>query len=261
MKKFSFILLAICAIMVASCKSDKDFVYLADLYQGSDMPITQQHQVKVMPGDRLRIVVSCRNPELALPFNQGQNVMSERDANSGVAVIEAEPYKVDNDGYIKFPILGQLKVSGLTLEGVSKLIRDRIMAGDYIKDPIVNVDLVNFTYTVLGAVGGNGTYRLDGSERITLLEAIAKAGDLSSKADMGKIAVIREENGQRKVYMHDIRRSDIFNSPAYYLQQNDIVYVVPKYAKKDSEDRTLQWITLALSIITAGTSVVWAIRR
>lgn len=265
MKKLCFAALALIALLATSCKSNKDFIYLADMYEGTAMPLTQTHEVKVMPGDRLRITVTSRNPELAMPFNQGLGVMSESEA---VAAAQSgrsrsnlsEPYKVDNDGYIKFPILGKLKVEGLTTTEVGDLIRQRIIAGDYIKDPIVNVDLVNFTYTVLGAIGNNGTFRPQ-TDKVTILEAIANAGDLSSKADMGKIAVIREENGHRKMYTMDIRKSDIFNSPAYYLQQNDIVYVTPKFGKKDTEDRTLQWITLALSVLTAATSITWAIRK
>ena len=108
----------------------------------------------------------------------------------------------------------------------------------------------------LGAANGNGTHTCDG-DRITILEAIAQAGDLASNADLGKIAVIREEGNTRKVYTVDIRKSDIFNSPAFYLAQNDIIYVRPKKPKSEEKTNFLQWLTVALSIVTATTSVIW----
>ena len=115
---------------------------------------------------------------------------------------------------------------------------------------MVDVELLNFKYTVLGAVGSNGVYTADDG-RVTLVEAIAKAGDLSSKAKIDKVAVIREKDGKRQVFMHDLRSRDIFDSPCYYLQQNDIVYVEPKYKKKDTEDRSVQYVSLTASLTTA----------
>jgi polysaccharide export outer membrane protein len=119
----------------------------------------------------------------------------------------------------------------------------------------VSIEFLNFKYTVLGAAGA-GTYNVEG-DRITLLEAIAKAGDLAENARINRVQVIREENGVRKVYNHDLRSKEIFDSPAYYLQQNDIVYVEPKYKKKDTEDRTIQYSSLLLSILSTVCSVLW----
>ena len=112
---------------------------------------------------------------------------------------------------------------------------------------------------MLGDVGSNGTYSVDG-DRVTLLEAIAKAGDLTSRARVDRVAVIRENNGSREMYMHDLRSKDIFESPCFYLQQNDIVYVEPKYKKKDTEDRTIQYASLILSLVTATCTVLWYLR-
>lgn len=130
---------------------------------------------------------------------------------------------------------------------------------NYIKDPLVTVEILNFKYTVLGAVGHNGTFTVDG-DRITLLEAIANAGDLQGKARTNRVKVIREINGERQMFVHDLGTKDIFDSPCYYLQQNDIVYVEPKYRKKDVEDRGWQISTFLLSIVTAVCSVMWAIK-
>lgn len=96
------------------------------------------------------------------------------------------------------------------------------------------------------------------SGRITLLEAIANAGDLTNKARLDRVAVIREENGDKRIYFHDIRNSDILQSPCFFLQQNDIIYVQPKFGKKDREDRSMQIATMFMSAITAASSVIWA---
>ena len=166
---------------------------------------------------------------------------------------------MDVDGNIDFPILGKLHIEGMTVNAVKQLICDRIEEGNYMKDPLVSIEFLNFKYTVLGAVGQNGTFSANG-DRVTLLEAIANAGDLSAKARTNKVAVIREINGERQMFMHDLRSTDIFESPCYYLQQNDIVYVEPKYRKKDNEDRGWQIGTMLLSIVTAVCSVMWAIK-
>lgn len=139
---------------------------------------------------------------------------------------------------------------------VTKLIRDRIVQGNYIKDPIISIEFLNFKYTVLGAVGRNGTFSVDG-DRVTLLEAIANAGDLTSKARIDRVAVIREVGNERQMFMHDLRSTDVFESPCFYLQQNDIVYVEPKYRKKDTEDRGWQVVTTLLSLVTAICSIMW----
>ena len=112
---------------------------------------------------------------------------------------------------------------------------------------------------MVGAEGSNCTLSGDG-DRITILEAIAKTGELSSRANIKHVSVIREVGGERQVYYVDLRTKDIFDSPCYFLQQNDIVYVEPRYKKKDREDRSLQIFTLLLAVISAGSSLYWAVK-
>ena len=163
------------------------------------------------------------------------------------------------DGNIDFPILGTLHVEGLKVSELTDLIKRRIIEGNYIKDPLVSVEFLNFKYTVLGAVGNNGTFSVNG-DRVTLIEAIARAGDLTSKARVDRVAVIRETERGREMYMHDLRSKDVFDSPCYYLQQNDIVYVEPKYKKRDAEDRGWQIATTTLSLASVICSLIWALR-
>lgn len=249
-------------LVLSSCGSNRDFVYLQNMNAGERYPFEIRHDAVVHRDDRLSIKVSCKQPELAIPFNiqnGGIRVSSNGDITGSTdasAEVREQGYRVDIDGNITFPILGKLYVEGMTVSKVTELIRDCIIEGDYIKDPIVSVEFINFKYTVLGAVVHSGTFSVDG-DRITLIEAIANAGDLAVNARADRVTVIREVGDERQVYVHDLRNRSVFDSPGFYLQQNDIVYVEPKYRKKDSSDRAWQYVTGILSLITAACSVIW----
>ena len=249
-------------LLMTSCASRKNFVYLNDMVMGEKYPINTDYEAKIHKDDRLGITVSCKNPELAIPFNiRGGNVTVRTDGSieSSGTTGSDKGYRVDAEGYIDFPILGKLKVEGLKVGALKDLIETQIQQGNYIKDPLVTIEFLNFKYTVLGAVGSNGTYSMNG-DRITLLEAIAKAGDVTEKARLNRVCVIREVGNERQMFVHDLRSTDLFESPCYYLQQNDIVYVEPKYRKKDAEDRGWQISTLLISLAGLATSIIWAIK-
>ncbi len=263
MKKALLFLSMLAVLLLTSCASRKSFVYLQDMQMGKNYPFDARYEAVVHRDDRLSIVVSCKNPELAIPFNIHSGAF-QVNADGSVSSVGGNPsgdkgYRVDVDGNIDFPILGKLHVEGLKVSEVTDLIKNRLIQGNYMKDPLVSLEFLNFKYTVLGAVQRNGTFTVDG-DRITLLEAIANAGDLSAKARLDRVAVIREVGGERKLFLHDLRNTDIFTSPCYYLQQNDIVYVEPKYKKKDNEDRGWQIGTTLLSVVTAVCSLIWALR-
>lgn len=251
-------------LVFSSCASRKNIVYLNDMKVGEGYPFDVKHEAVIHRDDRLSITVSCKKPELAIPFNISTGAVTigadgNVSATSAVGTTREKGYRVDAEGYIDFPILGRLYVEGLKVSEAQNLIRRKIMEGDYIKDPTVSIEFLNFKYTVLGAVSRNGTFTVDG-DRITLLEAIANAGDLTSKARINRVAVIREEGRERKMYMHDLRDTEIFKSPCFYLQQNDIVYVEPKYKKKDNEDRGFQIGTMLLTLASVITSVFWVLK-
>lgn len=248
-------------LALSSCVSSKDFVYLQDMQVGERYHFERKHEAVVHRDDRLSITVSCKQPELALPFN-AQNAavkVSSTGEISASADGTDKGYRVDVDGNIDFPMLGKINVEGRTLAEVTQIIKNGIIEGNYIKNPLVAVDFLNFKYTVLGAVGSNGTFTVKG-DRVTLLEAIANAGDLGSNARVDKVTVIREIGNERQIFVHDLRSSDIFNSPCFYLQQNDIVYVEPKYRKKERSERIAQYVTMTLSAIATACTVIWAVK-
>lgn len=248
-------------LALSSCVSSKDFVYLQDMQVGERYHFERKHEAVVHRDDRLSITVSCKQPELALPFN-AQNAavkVSSTGEISASADGTDKGYRVDVDGNIDFPMLGKINVEGRTLAEVTQLIKNGIIEGNFIKNPLVSVDFLNFKYTVLGAVGSNGTFTVKG-DRVTLLEAIANAGDLGTNARVDKVTVIREIGNERQIFVHDLRSSDIFNSPCFYLQQNDIVYVEPKYRKKERSERIAQYVTMTLSAIATACTVIWAVK-
>ena len=247
------------ALLLVSCGNARKYMYLNDMMPGEQYEVNLESATVIHPNDRLDIKVSCKNPELAVPFNVqtgAYQVAADGSVKSaGVDVLE-QGYRVDAEGNIVFPILGKIAVAGKSLKEVSDLIAGLIEEGNYIKDPEVSIEFLNFKYTVLGAVGSKGTYTVDG-DKVTIIEAIAKAGDVTKAARLDRIAVIRMVDGKQQIFYNDLRTADIFMSPTYYLQQNDIVYVEPK--RKEGNGRAWQFASLGVSIISLGGTLIWAL--
>ena len=162
---------------------------------------------------------------------------------------------MDANGDITFPILGRLHVEGLTRIQLTDMIKERIQKENLIKDPTVTMQFLNFKISMLGEVNAPGTYQVQG-ERITLLEAISMAGDLTITGRRDRVAVIRESDGERTILFHDLTSVDLFKSPCYYLQQNDIVYVEPNKAKAGSSNQAqVSRITIVTGILSMLISV------
>ncbi|WP_317173616.1 polysaccharide biosynthesis/export family protein [Flavobacterium sp. ANB] len=194
---------------------------------------TQQHinsyEVKIQPDDLLMIIVSAEDPEIAIPFNLSTVTIAnpnKLEMAGGQQIIQS--YLVDQAGMINFPVLGKLQVGGLTRSEVLKLLKDKI--GVYIKNPIINLRITNFKISLQGEVNLPGTYTIS-SERVTLIEALSMAKDLTIYGKRDNILVIREVNGEKSYNRVDITKSDFINSPFYYLAQNDVIYVEPNKTK------------------------------
>jgi polysaccharide export outer membrane protein len=225
------------------------------LYSLADRPA-----LKIKQNDRLRIIVNSKNPELSAPFNMGVfgyeiNVDGEVRTTAS-SVMQERGYEVNPQGTIEFPILGILYVEGLTRQELADLIKKRLREEGLINDAIVTVDFLNLKIMMMGEVGGVGILSVP-EGRITLLEAIMRSGGLTSNASMGEIAVIRESEGGLVMLMNDLRTVDVFNSPGFYLQQNDIVYVKPKAGQRtETENRVWQVYSTLISLLGTATSVL-----
>lgn len=227
-KKYVAYLVVCMAVFFTACTSTKKIIYLQDVVPLKQQEIEQKYEVIIHGDDLLAIMVNSRDPELALPFNMPM-VSYQLGSNTG-GQQRVLGYLVDTNGNIDFPILGEIHVEGLTRMQLTELIKNKLIEGDLIKDPIVTVQFLNFKISVMGEVGRPGSFTISG-DRITLLEALSMAGDLTIYGRRDRVGVIRENNGKRTILFHDLRSADIFNSPCYYLQQNGIVYVEPNKAK------------------------------
>lgn len=244
-------------ILFSACNSTKEVVYLQDVVPLKQQDIERKYEVFIHEDDLLSIMVNSKDPELALPFNMPLVTYQIGSESAGQQRVLG--YLVDTNGDIYFPILGKIHVVGLSRLELRDLIKEKLISGDYIKDPVVTVQFLNYKVSVMGEVARPGSFTITG-DRITLLEALSMAGDLTIYGRRDRVAVIREENGKRTILFHDLRSSDIFTSPCYYLQQNDIVYVEPNKAKAGQRDINQNnsvsvWLS-AVSVLAAVASLL-----
>ncbi|SFD00422.1 polysaccharide biosynthesis/export family protein [Flavobacterium phragmitis] len=214
-----------------SCASKKNILYYQDI-DSLNTGTLSSYEVKIQPDDLLMIVVSADDPEVAMPFNlKTYSVASNNRQDVARNQETVQLYLVDHIGDIEFPILGKIHVGGLSRTEVLQLLQSKI--GQYIKNPIINVRITNFKISLQGEVNLPGTYSVT-SERITLIEAISMAKDLTIYGKRNNILIIRENNGVKSYNRVDITKSDFINSPFYYLNQNDVVYVEPNRTRVNS---------------------------
>ncbi|WP_291595059.1 polysaccharide biosynthesis/export family protein [Bacteroides sp.] len=246
--------------LFVSCQSYKKVPYLQDV-EAVERTVQQEnlYDAKIMPKDLLTIVVSCTSPELAVPFNL--TVASPASVATGNTQLSTQPvlqpYLVDNDGKINFPVLGELKVGGLTKKEAEQLIIEKLKP--YIKEtPIVTVRMVNYKISVLGEVARPGTFTIN-NEKVNLLEALAMAGDMTVWGVRDNVKLIREDaDGRQEIVILDLNSAETILSPYYWLQQNDIIYVTPNKAKARNSDignSTSLWFS-ATSILVSLASLL-----
>ena len=223
--------------------------------------ILNQLEPRIQPADILYIQVSSFDQEAAQPFNKvqmGQNNNMNLGGNNGLNAQNLFGYMVDYSGYIDFPVIGRVAVAGLSQTEVRNVLFTLIKP--YLTDAVVNVQFLNFKFTIMGEVGRPSTYTVP-NPRITILEAIGMAGDLTLYANRTNILVIREVNGVREYGAVDLQSPDLFASPYYYLSQNDVIYIEPLRQRiatvADPAQRIIGYVTTGLSIL----SIVLALTR
>ena len=257
-KQFLFGLVAL-ALLVSSCASTKDIAYFQNKMVNQPEKIDKHAGIVIQPKDMLSIVVSSRNPELVAMFNLP--VVSYQ-AGGEVALNASQQrlmgYVVDEEGFIDFPVLGKLNIVGKTRWEVAELVKNKLIQEGYLSDAVVTVEFLNFKISVLGEVASPGTFSIDG-DKVTVLQAISLARDLTIFGRRDNVSVIREQDGKRTIYEINLTDVDLFKSPAYYLQQNDIVYVQPndiKARQSTTDDKTLRIASIGLSSGSLLISVV-----
>lgn len=240
-------------VIFASCVSRKSIVYL----QPSQLELERkqnQYAPKIQQEDLLTIMVSAADVKVTQPFNQ-QNIY-QATAGTATDIAFKPTYLVDANGEIDFPVLGKLKVGGLSRLEATELLRSKLK--QYIVDPGVNLTFSNFKITVLGEVVKPGTYTLP-QERVTVLEALGLAGDMTIKGVRSNVLLIREKDGEKKMERLNLLSDSILNSPYYYLAQNDVIYVEPNGSQVRNSNlgqNTNVWISVSSIIISILTLVV-----
>ncbi len=222
--------LSVLLIIVCSCVSKKKITRFQ--YDEIDqLLVSNSYKTVFKPDDLLQITISAQDIKSVAPFNL-PFVTFSATADAAVGQPIQQSYLVDSKGEIDFPILGRLKLGGLTREKAIEMIKEKLDP-DYVKKPTINIRIINYKITVSGDVRLPGTYTIP-NERITIAEAIGLAGDFNISAQRNNVKVIREENSQKKVYNINFLSNKTFTSPVYYLQQNDLIYVEPNNAKAQS---------------------------
>ena len=236
--------LLLLSFVATSCRS-REVAYLSDARRDTAQQILHTHSQLIMPGDQLYIHVASQISESVIPFNQethnlllSQNsVGTEKQGNEVKYVsVDISGYFVGDDGTITFPILGKLLVAGLTQDSLCHYIEGLLKDREFVLDPMVTSRLMNFRVTVVGEVAKPQQIHVPGT-RLTILEALAICGDLTMDGRRDNVAVMRQENGVQTIAELDLTKSDFLESPYYYLQQNDIVYVEPVKKKQRISDR------------------------
>ncbi len=247
--------LGVVLLAASSCGTPRNIAYFQDFNNNPDTVVTLQSKViTVKPADKLYIGVKSKDPLISQLFNLTGGTSS---GSSYSVSQDAYYYTVDSRGDIDFPVVGKLHVEGMTREQIAEKIKSELVGQSLVKDPTVIVGLSNLHYSVMGEVSRPGQFDMD-NEKVTILDAISKAGDLTIQGRRQDVMVLRQEGEHQKIYKVDLcSGKDIFSSPAYYLQQNDVVYVTPNDTKKRSSTlngNTVQstgfWMSISSLIIT-----------
>lgn len=239
-----FVLCMVCAL--AGCSSYKKIPYMMDSESFVGTNGETLYDARIMPKDLLTITVNSTEPEAAIPFNLTVPTLQSMNTNSLTSQAALQTYLVDNNGDVKFPVLGRLHLGGLTKSEAEAYILDRLK-DSFKEKPIVTVRLVNYKVSVLGEVNRPGTFTV-ANEKINVFEALALAGDMSIYGKRDNVKLLREDDkGRKEIVALDLNQSDIINSPYFYLQQNDVLYVEPNKAKSKNSDIG-QSTTLLISV-------------
>lgn len=251
-------------LILESCSTSREITYFQDLRPGeSELMLTAPVEIRVQPKDQLSILVNSQDLRLTNLFNLPivtQQIGQESTTNNSRGV---SGYTVDSKGNIDFPVLGEIHIAGMTREEVAGYIKKELQSHDLIKDPVVTVEYMNLSISVMGEVNHPGRYYID-KDNYSVLDALSQAGDLTINGKRDKVLILRNEEGKQRVYGINLCSAEhLYTSPAYYLQQNDVVYVEPNATRArqstvngNNVRSTSFWISLASLLTTIAVLIV-----
>jgi polysaccharide export outer membrane protein len=251
-----FFALLLFGSLISSCVSPKEVLYFQTIQNDTIVGREYSYEPVLEADDLLAINVSAADYETVMPFNLpvvSQNLLDGRA--TGIPV--QQNYLVQKNGTIDFPVLGNIKIAGLTRQQAKEYLIEKLKI--YVEDPIINLKIMNFKITILGDVQRPGTFSIN-NERITILEALGMAGDLNITGRRDNILVIREIDGENAYTRIDITTDEIFNNPVYYLKQNDVIYVEPNKNRMNTSAYS-PWIGVVLSSVSILATIIGYIIR
>lgn len=257
-------------LLFNSCKSSKEVPYFQDLQYGNvQMQVTSPNEIKIQPKDKLSILVNSQDIRLTNLFNLPVVSQQVGDNASNYSTGRGmSGYTVDSKGDIDFPVIGKMHVAGMTREKVAAYIKGELTSRSLVKDPVITVEFMNLSVSVLGEVNHPGRYSID-KDNITLLDALSMAGDLTIYGKRENVLVLRNEDGKQQTYRINLcMANNLYSSPAYYLQQNDVVYVEPNATKArqstvngNNVRSTSFWMSIASLASTIAVLILTQINR
>lgn len=226
-KKILLSVLTLLGLFLTGC-SVPNLGYYNGVESGTSFNLPTPENIKVQPGDRVSILVSSRDPNLAYVFNLP--VVSHYEPSTttmSLSTSRVTNYRLDEDGCIDFPVLGKLNINGMTRSEIAAYVKGQLIAKQLLLDPVVTVDLLNIFYSVMGEVKNPGRYAID-QESVSILDAIARAGDLTIYGQRENVLILRNQGEKQISYRVDLTKPDqIYNCPAFYLREGDMIYVTP----------------------------------
>lgn len=272
MKFCTKIILIACAIAMASCSTPKNIVYFQDIKEDSVLKSTASDPIRFKPMDQISVIVNSRDPQVTAMFNlpyysmrigQSQSMTNTvGTVTSGTQGISG--YIVDSYGDIDFPILGKIQVAGLTREEVAEKIKEKLLDSRQIKDPVVTVTFMNLGFAVLGEVNNPGRYKID-RDQFTILDALALAGDLTINAERESVVLVRREGADERAYvLNMLDAQQLYSSPAFNIQQGDVIYVKPndkRVRESTINGNNIRSTSFWFSVISMMTSIALLVLR
>jgi len=256
MRKYLILFLALALLSASSCSTYRRVAYLKDMEVGVEYDVLPVPKPIIRVNDKLKILVTASNPALAAPFNlsTGSHYTVGEDGTiwPTATMEELKAYLVESDGCINFPVVGRVKVEGLTLEEVKTNLEQKIIETGYVKEPIVLASFQNFEIFMIGPAKSGVLKVEDGC--INMFELVARSGEIGYQGVRDDVRVIRTINGKKVAYSINLQSVSAFTSPVFYLQQNDMVYVKPRNRFMDDMTQTA-WYTTFSSVLTLITSV------
>ena len=247
-----------------SCSTPANIAYIQDVEEGTVLTPPKASAIRLKPMDQISIIVSCRDPQVAAMFNlptytRRIGEQSNLSANLGSNSNGMSGYTVDSNGTIDFPIIGEVVVSGLTREQAANLIKERLVDSKQIKDPVVTVEFMNLGFSVLGEVSNPGRSAID-RDKFTILDALSRAGDLTIDGQRENVTLLRSEGGKDQAYKINLLNAEsLYASPAFYVQQGDIIYVTPNERRQRESTingNTVRSTSFWISLSSLATSVI-----